>query len=295
VNHQYAFRIGQFSCTAISDGGLNYPVETFFRGVEVGEAKRILSQHRLPTTHVYTPYTLLYVETPSHKILIDTGLGRYGALADKLFPTVDNSTTQPRSFLQNFHHPADVDIVIITHAHADHVGGNVDSAGQLSFPNARYFMTQVEWDFWFSDELTANIRPPQNVAIARASLEPIKDRVTLTNTDSEIVKGIRFIPAPGHTPGQVSVLLESEGQQLIHLSDTVLHPLHLEYPNLGVVFDYSPEQADDSKRRICDMAADGKWLVFAHHFPPFPNLGHVERISNGWQWLPIGIANSSSV
>jgi glyoxylase-like metal-dependent hydrolase (beta-lactamase superfamily II) len=284
---QYAFQIGQFSCTAISDGGLNYPVETFFRGVETNEAKRILSEHHLPTSHVYTPYTLLHVKTPSHNILIDTGLGRYGASAEKLFPSVDNSTTQPGSFLQHFDSPDEVDIVIITHAHADHVGGNIDSQGQLNFPNARYFMAQAEWDFWFSDEKTANVRPPQNVTIARASLEPIKERVTLTEMDAEIIKGIKFVPLPGHTPGQVAVLLESEGQSLIHLSDAVLHPLHMKYPNLGVMFDYEPEQADASKRRICDLVAESNLLAFAHHLPPFPNLGYIEKTSKGWQWLPM--------
>jgi glyoxylase-like metal-dependent hydrolase (beta-lactamase superfamily II) len=74
---------------------------------------------------------------------------------------------------------------------------------------------------------------------------------------------------------------------LLHVSDAVLHPLHLKYPEWTPVFDVSPEQAAASKRRIFDRAAEEEALVFAHHFPPFPNLGHVHKKDDGWLWQPM--------
>ena len=83
--------------------------------------------------------------------------------------------------------------------------------------------------------------------------------------------------------------VSSAGEQLLHISDVVIHPLHLEHPTWVPNFDIVPEQAGISKRRIFNQAAKEMAVVFAHHFPPFPNLGHVIQRGEGWQWNPIDI------
>lgn len=290
----YQFEVGKFSCVAISDGGLNYPVESFFKDVPLEQAEAILRAHDLPTAHIYTPYTLLYIETGSHKVLVDTGMGQYGSLADKMFPNIDNSTTRSGAVLENMPaagiNPKEVDTVIITHAHPDHVGGNLNAEGQLNFPQARYFIWRDEWEFWFSEDRLAalQIHPPM-IQIARTGLEAIRDQVTLVSDETEIVPGIWAVAAPGHTPGHIALAVVSDGQQLLHLSDAVIHPVHLEYPDVLLVFDMLPEQTQASKRLICDRAADEQALVFAHHFPPFPNLGHIVKQGDGWQWQPVTV------
>lgn len=120
------------------------------------------------------------------------------------------------------------------------------------------------------------------VNIARRNLEPLRDRLTLIDDAAEVVPGIRTIATPGHTPGHIALSVASEGEQLLHVSDAVLYPLHLEYPGWVPVFDVSPEQAAASKRRIFDRAAEEEALVFAHHFPPFPNLGHILKKEESW-------------
>ena len=126
--------------------------------------------------------------------------------------------------------------------------------------------------------------PAPMVDIARRNLEAMRDRLTLVDDGAEVVPGIRVIAAAGHTPGHVALSITSDGEQLLHISDVVLYPLHLEHPEWVPVFDILPEEAAASKQRIFDRAAQERALVFAHHFPPFPNLGHVHKQEASWQW-----------
>lgn len=288
----YRFTLGKFACFAISDGNFNYPLASFFANAPEDKLKETLHQHRLPIDHISTPYTCLLVDTGQHKVLIDTGAGNLAQSAAKMFPSVDHTTTVTGQLLQNMRavgiEPDDVDTVVITHAHPDHVGGTLDEEGKLIFTNAHYFIARDEWEFWTSETALAKA-PAAMVHIARHNLEPLGDRLTLINDASEIVPGIRAMATPGHTPGHMALAITSEGEQLWHISDVVLHPLHLEHPAWIPAFDISAEQAAASKHRIFNGAAEEQVLIFAHHFPPFPNLGYVLRQAQGWQWQPKNI------
>lgn len=288
----FSFDLGRFGCISVSDGAFNHPLGSFFANVPREQVEETLRRHKLPAGQVTTPYTLLFVDTGQHRVLMDTGAGNLGTHATEIFPSVDHSTTVTGKLLDNLRvagiEPADIDTVVITHAHPDHIGGTFNEAGNLVFEGARYFVSRDEWDFWTSDAATTQAAPPM-VNIARQNLEPLRDRLTLVADGDETVPGIRAVATPGHSPGHIALSITSGGEQLLHVSDTVLYPLHLEHPGWTSVFDMSPEQAAASKRRIFDRAAEEEALVFAHHFPPFPNLGRVLKKEEGWLWQPIEV------
>jgi glyoxylase-like metal-dependent hydrolase (beta-lactamase superfamily II) len=255
------------------------------------EVEAELRRHDLPADRVYTPYTCLLVDTGDHRVLIDTGAGTLGAHAPEVMPGIDHTTTVTGLLLDNLAaagiEPSTVDRVFFTHAHPDHIGGTLTDAGTLAFPNAQYLMGEDEWHFWYSEEGSSHV-PPEFVEMARHNLDPVRDRVMLVHDGDEIVPGIKALGAFGHTPGHMALEIRSGGQTLLHVCDVALHPLHLKHPDWRPVFDMLPEQAAESKRRTLDRAAEEECLVFAYHFPPFPNLGYVRKTDGGWSWQPLG-------
>jgi glyoxylase-like metal-dependent hydrolase (beta-lactamase superfamily II) len=275
-------------CMAVSDGGLTYappmfppPATILFGNAPAKALAQVLGEHdvQLETWTEWTsPYTCLLIGGAGHLVLVDTGAGSLAPSTGRLIHNLRSAEIAP----------GDIDTVILTHAHPDHTGGNIDSEGKLAFPNARYVMWKSEWDFWTSDQAARKLgeHGQMMVAFAQRTLPPIRDRLDLVDRETEILPGIRAVAAPGHTPGHMAVAISSGEQQLLCISDTVLHPIHLERPEWYAVVDFAPEQVISTRRRLLNEAATGKSLVLAFHFP-FPALGHVVPKGSGWRWQPI--------
>ena len=278
----HRFTVGAFACTAVADGTFPYPPPAFAANVPAGDLERALRERGRPTDQIVTPYTCLLIDTGRHRVLVDTGAGRFPPDWPQ---TTGNLVTNLRAAGVD---PAEIDTVILSHGHADHIGGNLDASGKPAFPNARFVMQRAEWEFWTSepslDDMHAD-EPTKDLlrSWARNNLPPIHDRVDLIEGADEIVPGVRAIPAPGHTPAHMGVEIASDGDVLLDLVDTALDPLLLEHPTWTPALDLRPEQAAATRRRLLDRAADERALVLLYHFP-FPGLGRITHEGAGWRW-----------
>lgn len=281
-NDNFAFKIGSFKCMAVSDGTFTYTDQSFYHDAPKEQLKKVFIEHDLQSGEITTPYTCLFIDTGKHRILVDTGMGA------GVVPSVGN-------LLMNLQNEgiegADIDTVILTHGHPDHIGGIINVEGKLAFPNARYVMWAEEWNFWASRPDLAQLKVDEHIKkiileSASKNLPLIWNRLNLIDRETQIFPGIHAISAPGHTPGHMALDISSGGERLLCAADTVLSPIHLEKPNWHPVFDFDHEKAAATKHKLFDKAAAEKYMVYAFHFP-FPSLGHITKMGEGWKWQPI--------
>ncbi len=285
-DNSYRFKLGAFECIVVSDGSFAYPhpAQLFFANAQKEELEQVLREHNCDPTQweeYISPYPSLLINTGEHRVLVDTGAGDLAPTTGKLIPNLQAEGIAVE----------DIDTIFLTHGHPDHIGGNVDSKGNATFPNARYVMWKEEWDFWDSEPDLAQLNVDDNIKQliingARKNLPPIQSQLDLLDHETEIVTGIYAVAAQGHTPGHTAVAISSRGEELLCISDAAIHPIHLEQLNWYAVFDLERKQSLASRRRLMKRASAKNALVHASHFP-FPGLGHIIQKGDKWQWKPI--------
>jgi glyoxylase-like metal-dependent hydrolase (beta-lactamase superfamily II) len=277
----YSFQVGSIACTVLSDGYFAYPTEWFFPNADPNRLRDSMEARHLPTHSVLSPYTCLLVETGRHAILVDTGAGSASRTTGAIRARLEMAGIRPR----------DVDTIILTHAHPDHIGGVATPNGQPVFRNARHILAEREFEFWTGRADLAGMRVPEELKAsmlrtARHSLNAIRFQIETVDREREIVPGVWVIPAPGHTPGHLAMLITEGGEHLLNIADAAVHPLHLEDPSLENGFDLAPAQAVAVRRELLDRAVQDRMRVLAFHFP-FPSVGRVAaRAGGGWDWTP---------
>ncbi len=277
----HRFELGSLNCTVLSDGYVAYPAPWLFPNADPARLWHALESRRLPTDRVLSPYACLLIETGRHVVLVDTGGGNNSLSSGAIVARLDVAGIRPR----------DVNTVVLTHAHPDHIGGAVDGRGLPLFPNARYILAEAEWDFWTASRASLQpLRIPDELKnrmaqTARRTLAALRMQVEPIVCETEILPGVRAIPAPGHTPGHLAVLLSSEGHHLLNLGDAAVHPLHLQEPEWENGFDLAAAQATATRRALLQRAAAERMHVMAFHFP-FPSVGTIAPADSGWEWKP---------
>src|SRR3984893_2626662 len=187
--------------------------------------------------------------------------------------------------------PEEVDIVLVTHLHSDHVGGLTTQDGKRVFPNADVYVAKAESDFWLSREIAA--KAPKDAQpffqSAQAITAPyIKAGKWHTFSGSEpIVDGMQLVPLPGHTPGHTGYEFSSKGQKILFWGDIVnAQRVQLQHPEVTVVFDIDPSAAAATRLQLLPRLAREHVLIAGPHMP-FPALGTLRKEGNGYSWVPV--------
>lgn len=278
----YRFNIGVFKCLSLSDGYLTLPSRLLARDVPEDLFKKFLRQNYLPTDENISQTNITLVDTGEKRVLFDVGSG----------PNFQDSAGKLSDLLEIIGiEPDQIDAVIITHAHPDHIWGLIDEFEEAPrFANAHYYINAVEFDFWTaSDVLTKLAKPFHPFALgAQRNLKPLSEKMTFIKPGEEIMPGFQIIDSRGHTPGHVSCLVTSNDETLLVTGDALTHfAASFQHPEWMPVTDYEGPLAVTTRKRILDMAATDRLRVIGYHLP-FPGVGHVARKDGAYRWVPDG-------
>jgi glyoxylase-like metal-dependent hydrolase (beta-lactamase superfamily II) len=277
----YRTRVGEHEITILNDGMRSFPMpEGFVRNVPREQALAAAGAAYMPPGQVTVPFNPTLINTGTKLVLIDAGNGPVpGGTVGRLVDNLAAAGVRPE----------DVDLVLLSHLHPDHINGLKRADGALTFPNAEIRAAQPDWAFWMSDDNMGRAADPVTknyFANTRKTLGDLRERVGTFAWDEEVAPGITALAAPGHTPGHTAFAVASGSGRLLVQSDVTNIPdFFLRHPDWHVMFDHDPERAQATRHRFYDTAAAEKALVVGYHFP-FPSLGHVERDGAGYRLVP---------
>ncbi|WP_150427843.1 MBL fold metallo-hydrolase [Dechloromonas sp. CZR5] len=280
----YRLMLGQFEVTALYDGAIDLD-EKLLKNIDKRDIQRLLAREFLKGPKVQTAVNAYLVNTGNKLVLIDAG-------AAKLFgPGLGNIVDNLRAAGYT---PEQVDTVLVTHLHGDHINGLVTPDGQRVFTNAEVWSAKADNDFWLSEAI-ANQAPKDFQPFFKMSRDAAAPYLAAGkwktfDSDRELLAGVSSVDTHGHTPGHASYLFQSGDQRLLVLGDLVHnHAVQFARPEVAFEFDNDPKQAVATRKRIFHKAAREKLMVAGMHLP-FPGVGHVRKEAKGYAWVPAEFA-----
>ncbi|MFJ5224053.1 MBL fold metallo-hydrolase [Streptomyces sp. NPDC088400] len=221
------------------------------------------------------------------RVLVDTGIGNGKERAN---PAWHNLRTDFLDRLTAAGFPPDsVDLVILTHLHADHVGWNtqqVNGEWVPTFPHARYLTSRAEREFWATYDMEEAREQMFSDSVIPVEQAGLLSTVDVPHKGAEIAPGLRLIPTPGHTPGHVAVELTSKGETALISGDCVHHPVQLAHPVIGACVDFDPRQSEATRRKLLGSLAGTDTLLLGTHFAP-PTAGRVVAHGDAYRLEPV--------
>ncbi|WP_426791908.1 MBL fold metallo-hydrolase [Sphingobacterium sp. WOUb80] len=242
-----------------------------------------LDRLSLSKKNYQAPIIVMLVKQQNRYILIDTGEGHYD---------IKNAGNLKRSLYLAGITLEQITDIIITHAHRDHIGGILDSKGLPNYPNATYYISKPEFDFWMSDnpDFSQGKNPElgqSNLALIKKTLQAISPKLLLFEPGDQLFSCIDTELAPGHTAGHIICTVKSEYSVITNLVDLIHSPLLVSQPHWGTLWDINFQRAVDTRIKILERCHREGTLVIASHMP-WPGIGFIGKIKNRkqWVWVP---------
>ncbi|GBE43767.1 putative quorum-quenching lactonase YtnP [bacterium BMS3Bbin10] len=278
----YRFTLGDFEITTINDGAIPIPkvYPIFGKNQKIEDVQAFLAKNHLPPDKMSISFTPVIVNTGRQVVMFDSGYGeeRRAKGAGKAAAALAAAGFTPDQ----------IDIVVITHCHPDHVSGLMEN-GKAVYPNARYVTGDIEYNFWSRKELleSSDKNMARRAQAVHNNLVPLAEKATFIKPGADVVSGITSVEAFGHTPGHMCFHIESAGKRLLIFADTTNHyVVSLAKPDWHCAFDMDAEAAVVARKKILDMIATERIASAGYHMP-FPSVGYVEKQGSGYRWVPV--------
>ena len=262
-------QVGRVEIVALVDTPLGGPLDVIFPSVpeQAWEPYREIYPRSWEGAQFRHNAQCFLLVTPTERVLVDTGLGpgphaMLGGARGALLDELREAGTAP----------GEVDRVVFTHLHGDHIGWTVNG-GAATFPAARHLVPQADW---------THFRAPDGGEadpVVAAQIEPLEEMGLLDLVEGEraVTPELTLVPTPGHTPGHQSLLVSSGGERALILGDVANHPAQVEEIEWSPIFDGDAEAAAATRRAVMERLEQGGDLVVAGHFP-HPGFGHLVRL-----------------
>lgn len=275
----FRYTVGDLQITAIHDGMAYRGLDGFILNASPDSVKQALADSFMPTDRFEITFTTLVVNTGKKLVLIDTGNGDLGA---------STSGTWMHNFRAAGFQPTDVDSIIISHFHADHINGLRLRDGTAVFPQAEIMVPAPEWEFWTNESKV--LAAPDGVRVNAQNVQrvfgPMGKDITTYSWGQEILPGVTALEAAGHTPGHTAYAIISGSGKLLVMSDvTNQTSIFARHPTWSAVFDQDAEMARNTRQRMLDLVAGERMQVSFYH-APFPATGHIAREADGFRLVP---------
>jgi glyoxylase-like metal-dependent hydrolase (beta-lactamase superfamily II) len=274
----YRRAVGDILVTSLNDGMLAESVAVL-QGIDGDAAAALLVEAFLPPAPVISVNAFL-LQTPQSCILVDAGCGNgMGPGGGRLAANLQAAGVAP----------ADIDIVLLTHMHPDHVGGLLAPDGQPAFPRARIGVPQADAAVFLDASIAASAPEPARpvFAMARAVAAAYGDRFAPFSGQPELIPGVTAVAMPGHSPGHTGYRVASRGDSMLIWGDIVHVPaIQAPRPQVGMIFDADPALAERNRRDAMAAAAQSRELIAGMHLP-FPGFAYVSTAGSGFALVPI--------
>ena len=275
-------KLGDMEVIALNDGVVRRPLAAeFVRNAPLADVQALLKSQNLPTEYIDIPFTAFLIVAGGRRTLIDTGFSDNGApTTGRLMANLNAAGLKAD----------DIDTVILSHYHGDHISGLRNKAGQLVFPKAKIMVPAVEHAYWMDDARMAAAPDAMKGAFqnVRKVLNGLSaDQLVQFQAGQVVVPGITSVAAYGHTPGHTLFVAQSRGEKFAYVADITNVPqLFARNPDWAVQFDMNAEQARDVRRKTFEMLVKDKMMAGGFHFP-FPAFGRIETMGNGFEFKPV--------